>query len=75
MIEYKKSILEQQSLSEVKMDRGSPICQNLFVKQFQNNVPQCKLAKILISSSVQNIINSSENLEKSLQGTRVKNQY
>ena len=26
MIGYKKSILERQSLSEVKMSRGSPIC-------------------------------------------------
>ncbi len=29
MISYKRDVLERQSLSEVKMDRGSLICKNL----------------------------------------------
>ena len=48
MIGYKKNILERQSLSEVKMGRGSPICERLhllIVEKFQNNIPQCKIAK------------------------------
>ena len=61
MIGYKKSILERQSLSEVKMGRGSPICERLhllIVEKFQNNIPQCKIAKTLkiSSSTVHNII-------------------
>ena len=61
MIGYKKSILERQSLSEVNMGRGSPICERLcllIVENFQNNIPQCKIAKTLkiSSSTVYNII-------------------
>ena len=61
MIGYKKSSLERQSLSEVKMGRGSPICERLrllIVEKFQNNIPQCKIAKTLkiSSSTVHNII-------------------
>jgi len=55
MIGYKKSILERQSLSEVKMGLCTPICEKLqlqFVEQFQNNAPQCKIVKAMnISSS------------------------
>ncbi len=65
MISYKKDVLERQSLSEVKMGRGSPICESVrknIVEYFKNNVPQCQIAKALqISSST-----DSEKLEKSL---------
>ncbi len=49
MISYKRDVLERQSLSEVKMGRGSPICER---------VPQSQIAKILqiSSSTVHNII-------------------
>ncbi len=29
MISYKRDVLERQSLSEVEMDRGSPICERV----------------------------------------------
>ncbi len=29
MISYKRDVLERQSLSEVKMGRGSPICERV----------------------------------------------
>ncbi len=53
--------LERQSLSEVKMGRGSPICERVLkkiVEHFKNNVPQCQIAKALqiSSSTVHNII-------------------
>ncbi len=55
MISYKRDVLERQSLSEVKMGRGSPICNSvrkIIVKYFKNNVPQHQIAKALqISSS------------------------
>ncbi len=48
-------VLERQSLSEVKMGRGPPICERVcqkIVEYFKNNVPQCQIAKALqISSS------------------------
>ncbi len=61
MISYKRDVLERQSLSEVKMGRGSPICERVrkrIVEYFKNNVPQRQIAKALqISSSmVHNII-------------------
>ena len=59
MIGYKKSILERQSLSEVKMGRGSPICERLRLLIVEkSNIPQCKIAKTLkiSSSTVHNII-------------------
>ncbi len=61
MISYKRDVLERQSLSEVKMGRGSPICERVrkkFVEYFKNNVPQCQIAKDLpiSSSTVHNII-------------------
>ncbi len=62
MISYKRDILERQSLSEVKMGRGSPICERVskkIVKYFKNNVPQHQIAKALqISSTVHNITKS-----------------
>ncbi len=55
MISYKRYVLERQSLSEVKMGRGSPICERVrkkIVEYFKNNVPQRQIAKALqISSS------------------------
>ncbi len=62
MISYKRDVLERQSLSEVKMGRGSPICErvrnNKIVEYFKNNVPQRHIAKALQISSctVNNII-------------------
>ncbi len=54
-------VLERQSLSEVKMCRGSPICERVckkIVEYFKNNVPQCQIAKALqiSSSTVHDII-------------------
>ncbi len=61
MISYKRDVFERQSLSEVKMGRGSPICERVckkMVKYFKNNIPQCQIAKALqiSSSTVHNII-------------------
>ncbi len=61
MISYKRDVLERQSLSEVKMDRGSPNCERVrkkIVEYFKNNVPQRQIAKALqiSSSTVHNII-------------------
>ncbi len=61
MISYKRDVLERQCLSEVKMGRGSPICERVckkIVEYFKNNVPQHQIAKALqiSSSTVHNII-------------------
>ncbi len=61
MISYKRYVLERQSLSEVKMGRGTPICERVrkkIVEYFKNNVPQRQIAKALqiSSSTVDNII-------------------
>ncbi len=43
MISYKRDVFDRQSLSEVKMGRGSSICErvyNMIVEYFKNNVPQ-----------------------------------
>ncbi len=50
MISYKRDVLERQNLSEVKMGRGSPICERVrknIVEYFKNNGPQRKIAKAL----------------------------
>ncbi len=50
MISYKRDVLERQSLSEIKMGRGSPICERVhkkIVEYFKNNVPQCQIANAL----------------------------
>ncbi len=50
MISFKRDVLERQSLSEVKMGRGSPICERVrknIVEYFKNNVPQRQIAKAL----------------------------
>ncbi len=47
MISYKRDVLERQSLSEVKMGRGSPICERLcknIVEYFKNNVLQRQIS-------------------------------
>ncbi len=49
-LKHKRDVLERQSLSEVKMGRGSPICERLckkIVEYFKNNVPQRQIAKAL----------------------------
>ncbi len=55
MISYKRDVLERQSLSEVKIGRGSPICERVrkkIAEHLKNNVPQRQIAKALqISSS------------------------
>ncbi len=62
MISYKRDVLERQSLSEVKMGRGSPICEKVrkkIVEYFKYfDVPQRQIAKALqiSSSTVHNII-------------------
>ncbi len=60
MISYKMDVLERQSLSEVKMGRGSPICERVrkkIVENVKNNVPQRQIAKALqISSSTVHVI-------------------
>ncbi len=61
MISCKRDVLERQSLSEVKMGRGTPIFERLRKKieeYFKNNVLQCQIAKALqiSSSTVHNII-------------------
>ncbi len=62
MISFKRDVLERQSLSEVKMGRGSPICERMcktIVKYFKSNAPQRQIAKGLqiSSSTMHNIIN------------------
>ncbi len=61
MISNKRDVLERQSLSEVKMGRGSPICERVckkIVEYFKHNVHQRQIAKALqiSSSTVLNII-------------------
>ncbi len=54
MISNKRDVLERQSLSELKMAKGSPICERLRKKieeYIKNNVPRCKIAKALQISS------------------------
>ncbi len=60
MNSYKKDVLDRQNLSEVKMGRGSPICERVHKKileYFEDNFPRRQIAKALqISSAVHNII-------------------
>ncbi len=64
MINYKRDVLERQSLSEVKMGRGSPICERVRKKI----VEYVKLQRLCKSHHLQCITSSkdSEKLEKSL---------
>ncbi len=62
MISYNMDVLERQSLSEVKIGRGSSTCERVrkkIVGFFKNNVPQYQTAKAMqiSSSTVHNIIN------------------
>ncbi len=72
MVSYKRDVSERKSLSEVKMGRGTAICERVhekIVENFKNNVPRCQIAKALqiSSSTVDNIFSKdSEKLEKSL---------
>lgn len=64
-------ILERLNLFEVKTGGASPVCKKLHLKleeQFQNNVLQSKIWTTLKipSSTIQNIIKSLNNLEKSM---------
>ncbi len=63
MISYKRDVLERQSLLEVKMGRGSPICERVckkIVEYFKNNVPQRQIAKALQISSSKCITSSKD---------------
>ncbi len=54
MIHYTGDVSERQSLSEVKMGRGSPICERVrkqIVEYFKNNVPRCQIANLIIYSA------------------------
>ncbi len=66
MISYKRDVLERQSLSEVKMGRGSPICDRVRkkIEYFKNNVPQHQIANLIIKSITSS--KDSEKLEKSI---------
>ncbi len=61
MFSNERDVLERQSFSEVKMGRGSPICERVhkkIVEYFKNNVPQRQIAKAfqISSSTVHNIM-------------------
>ncbi len=47
MISYKRDVLERQSLSEVKMGRGSPICERVRKKivEYFKGVLLCSFTK------------------------------
>ncbi len=69
MISYKRDVLERQSLSEVNMGRGSPICERVhkkIVEYFKNIFPMLQM--LCESHHLQCITSSkdSEKLEKSL---------
>ncbi len=71
MVRFKRDVLERQSLSELKMGKGSPICERVrkkIMEYFKNNVPQRQIAKACKSHHLQCITTSkdSEKLEKSL---------
>ncbi len=75
MISYKRDVLERQSLSEVKIGRGSPICERVrkkIVEYFKNNVPQRQIAKALqiSSSTMHNIIKRFRETVRKGQGWR-----
>ncbi len=69
MISYKRDVLERQSLSEVKMGRGSPICER--VKKMWNTLKttflKVKLQRLCKSHHLQCITSKdSEKLETSV---------
>ncbi len=63
MISYKRDVLERQSLSEVEMDRGSPICERV-----RKKIVEYQKKRLWKSHHLQCITLSkdSEKLEKSL---------
>ncbi len=68
---YKRDFLERQSLSEVKMGRGSPICERVckkIVEYLKTTFLNVKLQRLCKSHHLQCITSSkdSEKLEKSL---------
>ncbi len=67
MISYKRDVLERQSLSEVKMGRGSPICKRLW-NTLKITFLNVRLQRLCKSHHLQCITSSkdSEKLEKSL---------
>ncbi len=67
MISYKRDVSERQSLSEVKMGRGSPICERvhrILWDTLKNNVPQfqrlCKSHLQCITSSLKRLRETGE---------------
>ncbi len=58
MISYKRDVLERQSLSEVKMGRGSPICERVrkkiveyyIILEYNSIVLICKSLWIKVSA-------------------------
>ncbi len=71
MISYKRDVLDRQSLSEVKMGRGSPICERVRKKLWntlKTTFLNVKLQRLCKSYHLQCITSSkdSEKLEKSL---------
>ncbi len=71
MISYKRDVLERQSLSEVKMGRGSPICEEcvkILWSTLKTTFLNVKLQRLCKSHHLQCITSSkdSEKLEKSL---------
>ncbi len=67
MISYKRDVLERQSLSEVKVGRGSPICERVrkkIVEYFKNNVPQRQIKNVKSKSHHLQCITSSRDSEK-----------
>ncbi len=71
MISYKRNVLERQSLSEVKMGRGCPICERVHTNignTLKTTFLNVKLQRLCKSHHLQFITSSkdSEKLEKSL---------
>ncbi len=68
MISYKRDVSERQSLSDVKMGRGSPICERVCKKTLKTKFLNVKLQRLCKSHHLQCITssNDSEKLEKSL---------
>ncbi len=70
MISYKRDVLERQSLSEVKMGSGSPICERVrrkIVEYLKPTFLNVKMQRLCKSHHIQCITSKdSEKLEKSL---------
>ncbi len=71
IISYKNDVLERQSLSEVNMDIGSPICERVrkkIVEYLKKMLLKVKLQRLCKYHNLQCIKSSkdSENLEKSV---------